>query len=360
MKPSQKYQALIQNSEFSPDAMQQPVVDSLDDLFARLTHSKPSNWWRRWVSANDPVVGVYCWGGVGRGKTLLMDLFYQAISGQVPSQRSHFHSFMNDIHAALAALSNQSDPLRQVASDIAAKTKVLCLDEFVITDIGDAMIMAGLLRTLFEEGVVLVTTSNLAPDKLYSNGLQRARFLPAISLIQQHCDVLNLDGEQDYRLQFLSETNLYSVPHDEVAEALVQRYLREYVTPVQTETRVLRVNGRDLRHQHCAEDTVWFSFEDLCETTRSQSDYLELAKLFNTLILTDIRQMNANLDDVARRFVLLIDVLYDHKVKLICSAAVKPDQLYLGQRLSFEFERTASRLLEMQSQAYLAQARSLD
>ena len=203
-----------------------------------------------------------------------------------------------------------------------------------------------------------MTTSNAAPKDLYRDGLQRARFLPAIDLLQQHCQVVELDGGQDYRLRFLQQTDLYAVPHNDATESRIRDYIEQHVSPLQTQQSELRVKGRTLEHHFCAGDTVWFSFSELCETTRSQNDYLELARFFNTIIVTDIRQMDRAQDDVARRFVLLIDVLYDHQVKLICSAEKRPDRLYLGSRLSFEFERTASRLLEMQSAEYLAQAHS--
>ena len=347
---------------FVADAVQQHSVGLLDDLYQRVLEAGASGWWQRLIGCGgtwQPVTGLYFWGGVGRGKTLLMDLFHQALPEPIARQRVHFHSFMNRIHAALGQSKNTADPLRRIARDIAADTRVLCLDEFVIIDIGDAMIMAGLLEALFAEGVVLLTTSNAAPQNLYKDGLQRARFVPAIALIERHCRVVNLDGERDYRLRFLRQTDLYRVPHDAASEAAIRRYLEEHVTPLQLQQHELIINGRALEHRFCAEDTVWFSFAELCETARSQNDYLELARFFNTLILTDIRQMQAADDDVARRFVLLIDVLYDHRVKLICSAAAAPAQLYLGQRLEFEFERTASRLLEMQSQEYLAQAHRL-
>jgi cell division protein ZapE len=265
---------------------------------------------------------------------------------------------MNRVHAGLRQKENLEQPLQAIARDIAASTDLLCLDEFVIIDIGDAMIMAGLLATLFAEGVVLVTTSNAAPTDLYRDGLQRARFLPAIGLLEQHCRVVELDGGQDYRLRFLQQTDLYTIPNDAATETRIRDYLQKHVTAAVAEKRELVINGRSLAHQFCAGDTVWFSFYELCETTRSQNDYLELARSFNTLIVTGIRQMGQADDDVARRFVLLIDVLYDHRVKLICSAAVSPEQLYLGKRLAFEFERTASRLLEMQSSEYLAGAHS--
>ena len=362
MKPSQKYQALLQQPEFIADPAQRDAIERLDDLFLAIVNGRPRGWWQRLFASGGQwpaIPGIYFWGGVGRGKTLLMDLFYQALPDHVARERVHFHSFMNRVHQALKQHRNIADPLKLVARDIARKSRVLCLDEFVIIDIGDAMIMAGLLETLFENGVVLVTTSNVAPRDLYHDGLQRARFLPAIELISRHCDVVNLDGEQDYRLRFLQQTELYSVPHNQETEETIRAYLEQHVSPVQAEQTQLEINGRVLEHRYCAEDTVWFSFAELCQTSRSQNDYLELARFFNTLILTDIRQMSQADDDVARRFVLLIDVLYDHRVKLICSAAVTPDQLYSGKRLAFEFERTASRLIEMQSHEYLAEAHTL-
>ena len=352
----------MQQAGFIVDTAQQRSVALLDDLYQRVLDGPPQNWWQSLLSKRGKwsrIKGLYFWGGVGRGKTLLMDIFYQSLPAEVPGERAHFHSFMNRVHALLQQHGNIENPLRQVARDIAAKTRVLCLDEFVIIDIGDAMIMAGLLEALFAEGVVLVTTSNAEPGNLYHNGLQRARFLPAIDLISRNCDVVNLDGDHDYRLRFLQQTDLYSVPHNAEIESSIRDYLDQHVAPIQARQQELNINGRVLAHQYCAEDTVWFSFAELCETTRSQNDYLELARFFNTLILTDIGQMDKSSDDVARRFVLLIDVLYDHHVKLICSAAARPDQLYLGKRLKFEFERTASRLIEMQSQEYLAQAHSL-
>ncbi len=346
---------------FVVDAAQQQSIALLDELFEQVLKVRSESGWRSWFTRRErqtQIRGLYFWGGVGRGKTLLMDMFYQSLPPGSKRRRTHFHSFMNQIHASLREHKNIEYPLRQVARDIAATTRVLCLDEFVIIDIGDAMIMTGLLQALFSEAVVLVTTSNAAPQKLYHDGLQRARFLPAIDLIERHCQVVNLDGGFDYRLRFLQQTDLYSVPHDAEVEARIRDYLDQHVTPVQTQRQELTVNGRVLAHQFCAEDTVWFSFAELCETTRSQNDYLELARFFNTVIVSDIRQMSKADDDVARRFVLLIDVLYDHQVKLICSAEVSPEQLYLGDRLRFEFERTRSRLLEMQSSEYLAQAHS--
>ena len=359
MKPSQQYQALIRQPGFVVDDAQQHSAALLDELLARLGKSFESGWWRGLFARGGQwpkIRGIYFWGGVGRGKTLLMDLFFQCLPDHIPGERIHFHGFMNDVHQALQAYRNTRSPLRLVAADIARRARVLCLDEFVIIDIGDAMIMAGLLEALFAEGVVLVTTSNAAPQDLYRDGLQRARFLPAIDLIRGHCEIVNLDGDQDYRLRFLRQTNLYSVPHGEKTEAGIRAYLEQYAVPLQAGQQQLTINGRSLTTRYRAEDKVWFSFSELCETARSQNDYLELARLFNTVIVTDIRCMAAADDDVARRFVLLVDVFYDHRVKLICSAEAMPDQLYTGKRLEFEFERTASRLIEMQSAEYLGEA----
>lgn len=361
MKPSQNYDALLRQPGFLRDSAQQQAIELLDKLHEQLTGLERQHGWRAWLGARrapQTVRGLYFWGGVGRGKTMLMDLLFQSLPPSVACERIHFHSFMNRVHAGLRQKENLEQPLQAIARDIAASTDLLCLDEFVIIDIGDAMIMAGLLATLFAEGVVLVTTSNAAPTDLYRDGLQRARFLPAIGLLEQHCRVVELDGGQDYRLRFLQQTDLYTIPNDAATETRIRDYLQKHVTAAVAEKRELVINGRSLAHQFCAGDTVWFSFYELCETTRSQNDYLELARSFNTLIVTGIRQMGQADDDVARRFVLLIDVLYDHRVKLICSAAVSPEQLYLGKRLAFEFERTASRLLEMQSSEYLAGAHS--
>ncbi|MCH7881405.1 MAG: AFG1 family ATPase [Proteobacteria bacterium] len=364
MKPSEKYEDILKQSGFVSDAAQKQAIallDRLHDTLIRRETRGASNWWQRLLYFKkplNPVRGIYFWGGVGRGKTFLMDIFYQCLPIE-KKKRAHFHQFMNEIHHALKQSKDIENPLETIAGNLSNQFSVLCLDEFVIIDIGDAMIMAGLLEALFEQGVVLVTTSNSPPQNLYHDGLQRARFLPAIESIGQHCKVVKLDGGQDYRLMGLEQTHLYTAPHSPAVLDQIQHYLSEHVSPYQIQVQQLNINGRELDFQFCAEDTVWFGFDQLCKTTRSQDDYLELARLFNTLILTDIHAMSSLNDDVARRFVLLIDILYDHHVILICSASVRPELLYQGRRLVFEFERTASRLIEMQSQQYLAQAHTL-
>jgi len=358
MSPSDKYLEIVQGSGFVTDTAQQRTLALFDQLQNELLHKPARRWWQKLIpikNPSQPLRGIYLWGGVGRGKTFLMDIFYQCLVIEAKT-RTHFHQFMNDIHQALKQAGNLENPLQHIARQYSKSTRILCLDEFVITDIADAMIMSGLLEALFEEGVILVTTSNSPPQKLYYDGLQRARFLPAIDLIGRHCQVVNLDGEQDYRLQGLQQTSLYMVPHSQAVLSEFKTYISDHVAPYQAQAAQLCINDHILKFQHCAEDIVWFSFEELCKSTRSQNDYLEIARLFNTLILTDIEVMSSQTDDIARRFVLLIDVLYDHHVVLICSASVSPEYLYQGKRLAFEFERTASRLIEMQSQQYLALA----
>jgi len=361
MKPSEKYIEIVEFSDFTVDSAQQHALELLDDLYLRMGQRAQlvtTSWWQKLISSRETTVkttGLYFWGGVGRGKTFLMDVFFQSLSGE-KKMRTHFHDFMNQMHLALKEKSHLQNPLKVIAQELAERIDILCLDEFVIIDIADAMIMAGLLESLFESGVVLVTTSNAQPQALYQDGLQRARFLPAIELLSQHCHVVNLDGGEDYRLLGLQQTGLYTVPHSPQAVIAIERYLKDQITPIQQTKGRLCINSREIAFQVCAEDTVWFSFSELCKTARSQNDYIELAKLFNTLIISEIEVMSHMQDDVARRFVLLIDVMYDHRVKLVCTAAARPENLYLGKRLVFEFERTSSRLFEMQSQQYLTQA----
>jgi len=363
--PTEKYHQALAQQGYSPDTAQVRALALFDGLYRRIEGPRPGVGHSRWIrlipgrSKQHSIRGIYLWGGVGRGKTFIMDIFYRCLPPGT-AKRIHFHDFMNQIHRELKQHAGLEDPLRKIARGIAGKMKLLCLDEFIITDIGDAMIMAGLLESLFDCGVVLVTTSNTVPQNLYRDGLQRARFLPAIELIERHCEVVLLDSEEDYRLQKLQQTDLYTVPHSSAAEQKIRRYLGDHEIESRDSRDTLTINGRELLYEACSEDMVWFSFDALCKTNRSQTDYLEIARLFNTLILTEVESMDALQDDIARRFVLLIDILYDHRVKLICTAEVRPDRLYDGVRLAFEFERTSSRLIEMQSSQYLAQAHRVE
>ncbi len=347
------YRQRLQGAGHLPDAHQLQVLEALQRLDDRLPLARPSRW-RRWTGrAPAPPRGVYLWGGVGRGKTWLMDLFFEQAAEPL-RQRWHFHRFMQRVHERLAGL-RERDPLRRVAREMAREARLLCLDEFHVADIGDAMILAGLLQALFAEGVVLVTTANVPPRALYRDGIQRASFLPAIDLLERHLEVVELAGERDYRREILAGAPVYHCPADAAADAVMAReFERIAERPVRADA--LEVNGRSVPCRARAGGVVWFDFEALCGPPRSQHDYIELARGCHTVFLSDVPLLGASRDDRTRRFIFLIDEFYDRRVKLVMSAAARPERLYQGERLAFEFQRTVSRLLEMQSAEWLALA----
>lgn len=359
MKPSAKYNEFMQQSGFYPDQAQQHAVYLLDRLYDNVMecgendHGLINRLTNILGISLTTVEGLYFWGGVGRGKTFLMDVFFEVLPIK-NKKRFHFHQFMQQIHAELTVARKDRDPVKEIARKLTFDTRVLCIDEFVVTDIGDAMLIGRLLEALFIEGIILVTTSNTPPEELYKDGLQRTSFLPTIELLGRHCQITNLDGGQDYRALGLKHTKLYQVPNNSAAIELIEDYLNNHLVSVKQHDSLI-INGRKINFEFCAEDTVWFSFDELCKTTRSRFDYLEIASLFNTVIITGIEAMNEETMDVARRFVSLIDVFYDHRVKLICTADVVVEELYQHRFLEFEFTRTVSRLLEMQSLDYIGQ-----
>lgn len=360
MQPSRKYNEYLHQSGFYADTAQQHALFLLDHLQQEFLHhysQQPgflSKLGGKLKKNQHKVKGLYFWGGVGRGKTFLMDIFFETLPFR-HKKRFHFHHFMQQIHDQLGRAEKGKDPVREIGRQFTRDTQLLCLDEFVVTDIGDAMLIGRLLETLFEQGLVLITTSNSPPDALYPEGLQRSRFLPAIDLIAQHCLITNLDGGRDYRMLGLKQTRLFQVPDDEAALQSIRQYLKTHLLRGHSQGS-LSVNGRDIHYEFRAEDTIWFSFDELCRTARSRFDYLEIAREFKTLVLTGIQPMNDQVNDVARRFVSLIDVLYDHRIKLICTASVAIDELYQQEFLAFEFQRTRSRLQEMQSLDYIGQS----
>jgi cell division protein ZapE len=299
-----------------------------------------------------PVRGLYLWGDVGRGKTWLLDLFFHALPFE-DKRRWHFHRFMQSLHAELTGLKGVVDPMPRVAERLMDGARVVCLDELVVTDIGDAMLLAQLLRSLVDQGVTLVTTSNAEPDALYPDGIQRASFLPAIDLLKRHNNVLRLRGATDYRLRYLEQVPIYLTPLGPAAETRLAEEFGRLAPDTAERDGVLEVNGRAVRFRRRADDCAWFDFEALCGPPRSQNDYIELARCHHTVVLSDVPVLDGSVDDKARRFVHLVDEFYDRNVKLILSAAASPERLYCGERLAFEFRRTASRLEEMQSREYL-------
>jgi cell division protein ZapE len=310
-----------------------------------------------WVgaAARIPLRGVYLWGGVGRGKTLLMDLFYTSLQRSTArAERSHFYHFMRDVHAELRTIKQHADPLDLVAQRLADRAQVVCLDEFFVADIADAMILSGLFAGLFRRGVTLVATSNLEPQDLYKDGLQRQRFLPAIDLIRTHVDVMHLDGGVDYRLRQLEKAPTYLDLHRADTTAALRARFADLAGGKGQGATTLRIEERDLHAADAAPGMVWFEFAELCDGPRSQNDYIELARLYHTIFIANIPLFDGTNENAARRFVMLIDELYDRGVKIVVSAAAPPVALYHGERLKFEFARAASRLIEMQSQDYLA------
>jgi cell division protein ZapE len=303
--------------------------------------------------AGEAPPGLYLWGSVGRGKTFLMDLF---VAGLPPglALRRHFHRFMAGIHDSLRELGHRRDPLPEVAAGMAAQARVLCLDEFIVDDIGDAMILSALLQSLFERGVTLVTTSNTAPPDLYRDGLQRTRFLPAIALIERHCRVLELASAHDWRLRALNQAPIYQTPPGAEAERALARIFADYARGEVAEGGSLQVNGRAIAVRRRADNLAWFDFDALCDGPRGVADYIDLARRYPAVMISNVPPFGPDNHDPAKRFVRLVDEFYDRRVKLVLSAAAPIIDLYEGDRLRAEFARTESRLIEMQSEDYLA------
>ena len=358
--PWEAYQADLERPEFYPDAAQEQAVKHLQRLYEDLLEAPPKRGLKKLLVAplrkknNHSVQGLYFWGGVGRGKTYLVDTFFNALPFE-QKWRVHFHRFMHRIHDEMKNLKGVSDPLPQIAAKIAKEARVICFDEFYVQDITDAMILATLLDALFKNNVVLVATSNIVPDDLYKNGLQRARFIPAIELIKKHCDVVNVDGGVDYRLRTLTQAEIYHSPLDPQADENLLKYFHQ-LAPDHTAHKcneAIQINNRPIQVRCEADDVAFFDFKELCDSPRSQNDYIELARLYHAVLVSNVPQLGREKDDAARRFIALVDEFYEHKVKLILSAEVPMNELYTGGGLSFEFRRCLSRLQEMQSHEYL-------
>ena len=358
MTPLERYQNDLQRADFFRDAAQENAVRHLQRLYDDLVAEAPSTGLLGRLLGKkpaDPIKGLYFWGGVGRGKTYLVDTFFDALPFE-QKMRTHFHRFMKRVHEELRTLDGEKNPLVIVAQRFAKEARVICFDEFFVSDITDAMILAGLLDELFKNGVSLVATSNIVPDGLYKDGLQRARFLPAIALLKQHTEVVNVDSGIDYRLRALEQAELYHYPLSAEVDQELDKSFRSLLLGncKILENEQLSVENRIIVARKVANDVAWFDFRELCDGPRSQNDYIELGKIYSTIILSNVEQMNTSNEDIARRFVNLVDEFYDRNIKLIISAQVPLKDLYVGHRLEFEFQRTLSRLLEMQSHEFLA------
>lgn len=365
VSPGDAYRASLAEGAVLEDEAQARVMALLDQRFTRLVarSANKAGWFaslaNKFLSsksgrADTSIKGLYLWGGVGRGKTMMMDMFFHALPPE-RRQRMHFHRFMRRVHDGLGRFSGQANPLLKVADEIASQGDVLCFDEFFVSDIGDAMILGEVMTALFARGVVLVATSNVEPANLYKNGLQRSRFLPAIDQIYAHCDVHEIDQGQDFRLRTLQQARLYHWPLSESTDQSMRESFSALASDREKSNVRLRVENRMIEALKVAGDVAWFRFSSLCEGPRSQNDYIELATLFTTVLMSEVPVLDVKREDAARRFISLVDEFYDRRVKLVISADQPITDLYQGQRLSFEFERTQSRLLEMQSEEYLSQ-----
>lgn len=386
--PSAAYAAGVARGEWSDDRAQHPALRELDRIHAALLDPPKRGLFDGLLGKKPPApIGLYLWGGVGRGKTFLIDLFYDALpfedvasegrtdaplplggrgggrsqsgrwgegSNGPRKRRTHFHRFMREVHAQLRAHAGERDPLVTIARDWGRQLRVLVLDEFFVNDIGDAMLLGRLLEHLFAEGVALVTTSNTEPRHLYKDGLQRERFLPAIAQIEKHCRVLYLDSVHDYRLRALTRSPVYRTPLDAQSDAWLAQRWHDLTATCPHEQGPWVIEGREIPVRGLAEGHAWFDFAALCEGPRAASDYIEIAAECHTVLVGGIPSFDGLNDDPARRFVHLIDELYDRHVNLVCTAFAPPPALYAGNKLAHAFERTASRLIEMQSAEYLA------
>ncbi|NND69393.1 MAG: cell division protein ZapE [Halioglobus sp.] len=357
--PLERYQADLAREDFSHDPAQEQAVLLLQDLYERLLASPAERGGllsgivrklRR--EPVEPEIGLYFWGGVGRGKTYLVDTFYECLPFE-RKLRVHFHRFMQRVHAELNSLDGEKNPLQIVADRLAQDARVVCFDEFFVTDIGDAMILGGLMEALFARGVTLVATSNIEPEHLYENGLQRQRFLPAIALVEKYTKVVNIDAGVDYRLRTLQQAELFHYPLDEGADKSLEDSFNRLAVEVGKNWERLEINKRYLTCRRFAEGVAWFDFAELCDGPRSQNDYIELARIFNAVLISGVPEFKPAIDDQARRFINLVDEFYDRNVKLVLAAEVPLLELYSGGQLEFEFQRTISRLQEMQSFEYL-------
>ena len=355
------YERQIAERGFRADPAQLAIVSRLEELRSRLIAAQHADdsMGRRLLRAigrrGTPAAerGLYLWGAVGRGKTWLMDLFFQSLPFP-ERRRRHFHRFMHDVHAELKTLREVEAPLETVAERLAAEVRVLCFDELFVTDIADAMILGGLFGGLFRRGVTLVATSNVPPDDLYRDGLQRQRFLPAIELIERHVDVVAAGGDRDYRLRQLTQAGTYLPSANSNTAARLRALFAELSDYADASDGTVEIEGRPIAVVRQSEGAVWFEFDALCGGPRSQDDYIEIARNYQSVVVSNVPVMDTLRENEARRFVALVDELYDRRVKLVISAAASPAQLYRGERLLLEFQRTVSRLTEMQSEEYLA------
>ena len=356
MTPLQRYKNDCEKPDFVFDPVQQQAVQKLQLLYDQLLDQKNSIGTKilSFFGKNKPIKGIYFWGGVGRGKTYIMDLFCHSLDQKIKVRRIHFHRFMYWVHQQLKQHKGEQNPLKAVALKLSSEIQVLCFDEFFVNEIGDAMLLGRLFDTLFAENVVLVTTSNIPPQKLYWKGLHRDRFLDTIQLLEKYTEVIEMDGGIDYRLRALKQVEVYHFPLDQAAQKNLEKSFHNLTGGESLKTSSIYIQGREIPVVAVASKVLWCSFKALCEGPRAAADYIELSRIYPSILLAEIPKLEDDKIESTRRFVTLIDEFYEHNVKLIISAEYAIENLYHGKKLSFEFKRTVSRLQEMQSEDYLA------
>ena len=350
--PEQHYQADIKAGLILPDAKQQHIIKKLDALHQQLIARHKKRFLLNMLPARKPIRGLYLWGGVGIGKTYLMDVFFQCLPFK-RKMRLHFHVFMQQVHYQLRSVQGQKNPLQLVAKQFAKQTDIICFDEFFVTDIADAMLLSGLFQALFARGVCLVATSNQPPDDLYKSGLQRNNFLPAIALIKEHTEVIAFDSKKDYRLRTLQQAGVYFTPLNETSQQAMQHCFDSLAHGSACYGDIQYIAERPIQTIAIAHDVVWYDFKVICNVPRSQHDYLEIAQMYSTVLISNVPKIPVLNETAITYLINLIDVFYDAKVKLILSAATAVDDIYSEGRQLFAFQRTRSRLIEMQSADYL-------
>ncbi|MFT4021661.1 MAG: cell division protein ZapE [Acinetobacter sp.] len=353
LSPAERYAQAIESGQFMPDDAQAQAVAELDRTWQELcaNYNASQSFFGRFKKQAAPQ-GVYMWGGVGRGKTWLMDQFFDSIPFKRKT-RLHFHHFMQHVHKELNKLSGQQNPLDLVADNIYKNAVIICFDEFFVSNVTDAMILSDLFQKLFNRGITLVATSNIAPDGLYKNGIHRDRFLPTIEMVKTHCVVLNVDAGVDYRLRVLKQAQLFKTPLNAEAEQWIAERFSALTQSQQISKDAIEINHRQIENLGHSGDVLWCDFRELCLKPRSPADFIEIANTYNTVLVSAIPHLTDQISDATRRFIYLVDEFYDRGVKLLLTSEDTIIEIYNGEKLAFEIERTRSRLLEMQSDDYL-------
>ncbi|HEV2614735.1 MAG TPA: cell division protein ZapE [Gammaproteobacteria bacterium] len=350
LTPYERYQHALATGEYLPDENQANIIDYFQKLYLYI---EDNTWFKK--KPSDLKLGLYIWGSVGVGKTWLMDLFFQSLTSKLKT-RMHFHDFMREMHDQLQRLQGNADPLKKIAKQFARNTKVLCFDEFYVSDIGDAMILANLFEAFFKERIIIIATSNVIPDNLYKDGLQRARFLPAISLIKKNMSVLHLPTIRDYRLRELEEAGIFFSPLSPETHHKVEKLFTQLAHGEIKVEKDIYLHDRTINTIKFADNIIWLDFKKLCSIPRSQMDYLSIVKRWSTVIIDNVKAISEKDINTAKYFINLIDILYDSRITLILRSECPIDDIYKSGELSFEFKRTKSRLTEMQSTYYLQEA----